>query len=164
MSLSDFFRIHVLPRAFEWVGLDFHILEQYGQTLCTPTSRIEIGDKTTIMPTASLVAVDRITIGSRCMIANGAFITDTDSHSVFAADRDREIDGWAAGVRDWSDTGIAPVTIGDRVWIGRNAIVLKGVTIGEGAVVGAGAVVTHDVPPFTVVAGNPAQVIRRLST
>lgn len=163
MSLADFFRIHVLPRAFEWVGLDYHVLKQYGQTLGTPTARIEIGDQTTIMPTAQLVAVEHITIGSRCMIANGVFITDTDSHSVFAADRDREIDGRATGARDWSDTAIAPVTIGDRVWIGRNAIILKGVTIGEGAVVGAGAVVTRDVPPWTIAAGNPARVIRRLS-
>jgi acetyltransferase-like isoleucine patch superfamily enzyme len=50
--------------------------------------------------------------------------------------------------------------IGNDVWIARGAIVLRGVTIGDGAVIGAGAVVTRDVPPFTVVAGNPAVVIR----
>lgn len=56
-----------------------------------------------------------------------------------------------------------PITIGDNVWIGGNAIVLSGVCIGEGSVVGAGAVVTSDVPPFTLVVGNPARVMRRLS-
>ena len=49
-----------------------------------------------------------------------------------------------------------PVKIGDRSWIGYRAIILPGVEIGEGAVVGAGAVVTRDVPPYTIVAGNPA--------
>jgi acetyltransferase-like isoleucine patch superfamily enzyme len=56
-----------------------------------------------------------------------------------------------------------PVTIKDGAWINFGAIVLKGVTIGEGAVVAAGAVVTKDVPANTVVAGNPARVVKALS-
>lgn len=55
----------------------------------------------------------------------------------------------------------APIRIGCAAWIASRAIITAGVTIGEGAVVGAGAVVTHDVPPFTVVAGVPARVIRK---
>lgn len=58
----------------------------------------------------------------------------------------------------FADRG-GPVRIGDRAWIGYRAIVLPGVQIGEGAVVGAGAVVSRHVPPFTIVAGNPASVI-----
>jgi len=58
-------------------------------------------------------------------------------------------------------TRVAPVAIGRRVYIGADAIVLPGVTIGDDAVVGAGSVVTHDVPPGAVVAGNPA---RRISS
>ena len=53
----------------------------------------------------------------------------------------------------------APFAIGDDVFVGMEALILKGVTIDEGAVVGAGAVVTQDVPPRTVVAGNPATVV-----
>lgn len=53
----------------------------------------------------------------------------------------------------------APITIGDYVWIGVNATILKGVTIGEGAVVAAGAVVTKDVEPYAIVAGVPARKI-----
>jgi maltose O-acetyltransferase len=55
-----------------------------------------------------------------------------------------------------------PITIGANVWLGGGAIILPGVTIGEDAVVGAGAVVTRDVPPRTVVVGNPARAIRSL--
>ena len=53
------------------------------------------------------------------------------------------------------------ITIGDDVWIGANAIILPGVSIGEGAVVGAGSVVTHDVEPYSVVCGNPAKQIKK---
>lgn len=55
-----------------------------------------------------------------------------------------------------------PVTLCNNVWVGAGAIVLPGVTVGENSVVGAGAVVTHDVPPNTVVAGNPARVIKTI--
>jgi maltose O-acetyltransferase len=58
----------------------------------------------------------------------------------------------------------APVVIEDDVWLGTNAVVLPGVRVGRGAVVGAGAVVTRDVPPFVVVAGAPARVIRTLES
>jgi maltose O-acetyltransferase len=58
----------------------------------------------------------------------------------------------------FADRG-GPVLIGDRAWIGYRAIVLPGITIGEGAVVGAGSVVSRDVPPYAIVAGNPARVI-----
>ena len=56
----------------------------------------------------------------------------------------------------------APIVIGDKVWIGANATVLPGVTIGKGAIVAAGAVVTRDVPPNTIVAGVPARVVREI--
>lgn len=58
----------------------------------------------------------------------------------------------------------APITIGSNVWIGSNAVILPGVTIGEWAVVAAGAVVTHDVPPLTIVGGVPARVIKVIDT
>lgn len=59
---------------------------------------------------------------------------------------------------EWAE----PVTIGDNVWIGGSVTILPGVTIGDNVVIGAGSVVTRDIPSHTVVAGNPARVIKRL--
>lgn len=53
-----------------------------------------------------------------------------------------------------------PVYIDDDVWIGARVIILPGITIGKGSILGAGSVVTKDVPPFSIVAGNPARIIR----
>lgn len=55
-----------------------------------------------------------------------------------------------------------PIVIGDNAWIGANVIILTGVTVGENAIIGAGSVVTKDVPANTVVAGNPARVLKKL--
>jgi phosphonate metabolism protein (transferase hexapeptide repeat family) len=76
------------------------------------------------------------------------------SHGL-AAEDDAEIFAWRMQHR---------VTIGHDVWIGHNATLLPGVSVGDGAAIGAGAIVTKDVAPFTIVAGNPARVIRRRVT
>jgi acetyltransferase-like isoleucine patch superfamily enzyme len=96
-----------------------------------------------------LCAALSIRIGERCLIGADVVIVDTDFHALDAARRDA---GWTA-------IGCAPVEIGDDVFIGTRAIVLKGVCIGRGAVVGAGSVVTRSVPEFAVVAGNPAVMV-----
>ncbi|RUX91838.1 CatB-related O-acetyltransferase [Mesorhizobium sp. M7D.F.Ca.US.004.03.1.1] len=57
-----------------------------------------------------------------------------------------------------------PTEIGNDVWIGRRAIIMPGITIGDGAVVGAGSIVTKDVAPYAIVAGNPAKLIRNRFT
>jgi acetyltransferase-like isoleucine patch superfamily enzyme len=85
---------------------------------------------------------ESIVIGDGVIVAEGAVIRDSDDHPVNGKPT------------------TAPVTIGDNVWIGLRAIVLKGVTIGDGAIVAAGAVVTKDVPPGALVAGVPATVKR----
>ena len=56
-----------------------------------------------------------------------------------------------------------PITLGDRVWLGGQVVVLPGVTIGEGAVIGAGSVVTRDIPPHVVAVGNPCRVLRPIT-
>ena len=113
----------------------------------------------------------KIEIGNDVTIAWGVCIYDHDSHSLDWRDRVEDIrqqnEDFHAGRnfianKDWSKVNTAPIRICDKAWIGMNAIILKGVTIGEGAVVGAGAVVTHDVPAWIVVAGNPACEVKKL--
>jgi len=64
--------------------------------------------------------------------------------------------------KNWQVVPMAPIHISDKVWIGFNVIILKGVNIGEGAIIAAGSVVTKDVPAWTLVGGNPARVIKQL--
>ncbi|WP_349293262.1 acyltransferase [Sphingomonas lycopersici] len=109
------------------------------------------------------VSAQSISLGNDVVISWGVTVVDHNSHALEWQYRARDVLDWGQGRKDWSQVKIAPVRIEDRAWIGFNAIVLKGVTIGEGAVVAAGAVVTKDVAPYTVVAGNPARPIRTLS-
>lgn len=113
-----------------------------------PGAVIEIGDGTGLSG-ASICAQVGVHIGQRCLLGADVMVVDTDFHPLAAADRHR---GLAAAAH-------APVWIGDDVFIGARACVLKGVRIGDGAVVGCAAVVTHDVGPGAVVAGNPARVV-----
>lgn len=122
---------------------------------------VEIGEGT-FLGKSLLVSAGRISIGDGVLISWGVTIVDHNSHSLKWVDRQKDYYNWRLGRKDWKQVVVSPVVIGDRVWIGFNAIVLKGVTIGEGAIVGAGSVVTCDVPPHTIVAGNPARVIREL--
>lgn len=102
------------------------------------------------MTGGSIVVDECITIGNRVWVGANTIIADTDFHPI-----DPEI----RRVRPL-DARTAPITIDDDVFIGMNCLILKGITIGERSVIGAGSVVTRDVPPRTVVAGNPAMMIR----
>ena len=87
-------------------------------------------------------------------------------------ERAEDVDRWRVGMlsgvaeaaarKNWDGVPMGQVQIKDKVWIGFNVIILKGITIGEGAVIGAGSIVTKDVPAYTIVAGNPARIIREL--
>lgn len=110
-----------------------------------------------------------VTIGRDCGINSGVFILgqnriEIGSGVVLSArcmliDSGLELEGYASTEFPAHTTGY--IRIEDGVWIGAGAIILAGVTIGKKSVVGAGSVVTKDVPPFTVVAGNPARQIGR---
>jgi acetyltransferase-like isoleucine patch superfamily enzyme len=91
-----------------------------------------------------IICAKRVTIGKGCAIARDVIIRDHDAHHLLNCGHEIS----------------KPITIGDHVWIGTRAIILKGVVIGDGAVVAAGAVVTKDVPAYSIVAGVPAKVIR----
>jgi acetyltransferase-like isoleucine patch superfamily enzyme len=123
---------------------------------------LTLGDRTFVGKSTIAIA-SRVGIGNDVLMAWGCTIVDHDSHALRFSDRRDDVSNWYLGIKDWSRVEIEPVIIQDRVWIGLNAIILKGVTIGEGAVVAAGSVVTKDVPPYVVVAGNPARVVRELT-
>lgn len=93
---------------------------------------------------AQIVCSEKITIGKGAAIADGVIIRDSDDHEI-----QRE------GYRK-----VEPINIGEHVWIGQRATILKGVTIGDNAIIAAGSVVTRDVPANTLVGGVPARVIR----
>jgi acetyltransferase-like isoleucine patch superfamily enzyme len=110
-----------------------------------------------------LIAANKIEIGDDVMISWNVTVVDHNSHSISFSERATDVVNWKLGKKDWTNVKTASVKISNKVWIGFNSIILKGVVIGEGAVIGAGSVVTRDVPPWTIVAGNPARVIREIS-
>lgn len=129
-----------------------------------------IGDNTKI---GTFVEIQRgVTVGQNCKISSHSFlcsgVTVDDGvfigHGVmFTNDRyPRAInpDGSLKGPQDWEEV---PTVVREGASIGSGATILPGITIGRFAMVGAGAVVTHDVPDFTLVAGNPARIIRKLA-
>jgi galactoside O-acetyltransferase len=122
---------------------------------------LSVGDRS-FVGASIFSCAERIQICDDVLIAFGVVVTDHDSHAIDFVHRKNDVCLWYAGEKDWTHVKTAPVTIRDKAWIGMNALILEGVTIGEGAVVGAGAVVTRDVPPWTLVAGNPARVVRTL--
>jgi acetyltransferase-like isoleucine patch superfamily enzyme len=114
---------------------------------------LQIGDHTNIGAGVVISVCQSVTLGSWVRVSNGVMIIDNPGHPLDAVERR------TSPVRREQ---VAPVHIEDDVWIGSHAIILPGVAIGRGAIVAAGAVVTTDVEAFTVVAGNPARVVRRL--
>lgn len=131
---------------------------------------IKIGNHTYI-GNSTFISRSAIDIGNNVTIAWGCTIYDHDSHSLDHLERRKDISDELSDIRNgvsfiknknWDVVNSKPIKICDDAWIGMNCIVLKGVTIGEGAIVGAGSVVTKDVPAWTVVAGNPAKIIKKL--
>lgn len=119
-------------------------------------ARLVIGHDTTINYQTLISCARSVTVGNHCRLAGEIKIFDNNSHPT--DHRARRIDGGRMTVAD-----VAPVVVEDDVWIGTGAIVMKGVRIGRGAIIAAGAVVTKSVPPFSVAAGNPARVVKRLT-
>jgi acetyltransferase-like isoleucine patch superfamily enzyme len=124
-------------------------------------SAVVIG-RDTFIGDSLLICAQRIEVGNDVLISWGCTIVDHHSHAVTWAERSHDVADWYGGCKDWRHVRIAPIKIQDRAWVGFNSIILAGVTIGEGAVVGCASVVTRDVDPYTIVAGNPARVIRSL--
>jgi acetyltransferase-like isoleucine patch superfamily enzyme len=145
------------------IGLNTLMLGQL--MLARPDAKIVLGDWCYVGPNAKLWAMGAIEVGARVFISHNVHVLDNNSHSLSAAERherfrERQTLGHHLAVET---VKIQPVRIEDDVWIGFNAAILKGVTIGKGAIVGAGAVVVKDVRPYTVVGGNPAREVSEVA-
>jgi acetyltransferase-like isoleucine patch superfamily enzyme len=138
---------------FTWVAGELLVFAQSG--------RIRVGDYCYIGEGTRVWASCEVQIGNRVFLSHGVNLHDNDAHSRSARERHahfRELvtRGAATFVEPVES---APIVIEDDAWIGFNSAILKGVRIGRGAIVGAGSVVTRDVAPYSVVAGNPANVV-----
>lgn len=137
------------------IGRNVHIrkgsrLEAIGNDDAEP--KIIIGDNTSIHFYFHCGAAEKIVIGNDVLIAGRVYITD----------HDHVYDDSVKPVR-WSNLlNVAPVAIGDGVWLGEGVVVLKGVTIGRRSVIGANSVVTRDIPEYSIAVGSPAKVVREI--
>lgn len=127
------------------------------------TSIVSIGNNVFLGGGSLIDCVESIAIEDDVLISYNCIIADSDNHSIAFSKRKADLQNWKLGRHEWTAAKTSPVRICKGAWLGARVIVLKGVTIGEGAVIGAGSVVTHDVPDWTVVAGNPAKTIRTLN-
>lgn len=135
----------------------------YGMLHSQGEGRISIGNRTCIYERSEIGSVNSIRIGSCVIISNHVHIYDNNNHPTSPKTR-REMcqNGFEGEAWRWTHADAAPIVIEDNVWIGEYAAVLKGVTIGTGAIVASHAVVTKDVPPYTIVAGNPAKIVKEI--
>lgn len=152
-QMQTLFRLnHTMPATEEFDLLLKELFPDMGEgsRVNTPLSgvrfnKVKIGKNVVIMPGCLMMSAGGITIEDEAMIAaNVQLISnnhDLDNRSIITC---------------------RPIRICCRAWIGAGATILPGVTVGENSVVGAGSVVTHDVEPNTVVAGNPARLMRQL--
>jgi len=139
-------RVRFLGPVRVFIGSHSAVLDD---VIISGVGEVHIGDRSSIGHNSVLVSRERIQIGNDCMLAAFCYVLDVDHEF---ANPDLTIP--KQGLR------IKPVVIGDDVWVGAGTFILRGVTIGDGAVVAANSVVTEDVPPYTVVAGSPAKVVK----
>jgi len=152
------------------IGENSHIFSKF--SLLRPTAKIRIG-KRCQLGNSHFICADQIEIGDDVIMAWGVTLMDTDSHALSWDDRKNDVlqglsdyktnPGNIISHKDWSQIHSGPIRIGNKCWIGFDVAILKGVSLGEGSIVGARSVVTKNVPPYTVVAGNPAKMIRKLN-
>ena len=126
---------------FTWIGDGTKIRSHEGF--------VEIGEKTVMGQECTISAYQRVRIGNECVIADRAMFIDFD-HGIVEVERPIRLQGIYK--RD--------VEVGNNVWIGYGACVLRGVSVGDNSVIGANSVVTKDVPANAVVGGIPARIIR----
>jgi acetyltransferase-like isoleucine patch superfamily enzyme len=119
-----------------------------------PDGEVTIGDYSSLVG-AIICCNGRVVIGDYVFIAHEVVLADSFAAVPFESRR-------LPNVRAEMTRSQPAISIADKVWIGARAIILAGARIGQGAIVGAAAVVDFDVPPYTVVAGNPARIVKSI--
>lgn len=133
----------------------------FGSLYCCCDGVISIGSHSQVGPGSIIRCLNQVIIGDVTSISTNVIISDNNNHPVNPKDRYIEqMSPSGSRERSWRYSDSAPIVIGNNCWICENSRICKGVTIGDGSVVAANAVVTKDVPPYSIVAGNPAKVVK----
>lgn len=123
-----------------------------------PGGKLSIGEDCYFAGSVDVWVMENIEIGNRALFSTDISIMDNNSHPIDSEERFRH--------SRRGDTNVTiekrPILLGNDVWVGRSAIILKGVTIGDGAIIAAGSVVTSNVPAGAIAAGNPAKVVKTI--
>lgn len=133
----------------------------YGSLISESGGDILIGEGAHIGPFTTIGAVSKVEIGEYAMISSYVDIMDNNNHPVHPAARLKmNSDGVNSPLKRWKYSGSSPVRVGRNTWVGKRAIILKGVEVGENSIIATGAVVTKSVQPNSIAAGNPASVVK----
>lgn len=136
-------------------------VRMYGKLVSQNRGKIKLGDMVQIGNNSIIGAVESIIIGEGTGIAHNVSIYDNNNHPVNPEDRKiMRLSAWDSPYRKWRYSISKPIVIGKYVWVGANSRINKGVTIGDNSIVAANAVVTKDVPSNSIVAGNPAKIVK----
>lgn len=123
--------------------------------------KIVLGEYCLMGPRSLVQSLNKIEIGRFTYVGPDVLIMDSNHHSIYAKYRMIDVLGVEKGISG-THAIEKPIKIGNHVWIGRQAMIFKGVTIGDRSIVAAGAIVTHDVPEDVIVAGSPAVVVKKI--
>lgn len=171
-TISEPFRAGLHSNIFNESGerdriLISHHCRMLGTIICKKNAVVSIGSYSTIQDQVSIQCLENIEIGHYVGIAHGTVVVDNNNHLTDPVEMVKhrlrvapEGKGYPGLGNGWELSESKPIVIGNAVWIGANCTILKGVTIGDGSVVARNSVVTKDVPPYTIVGGFPAKVIK----
>lgn len=136
-----------------------------GELFIWPYSNgLTIGDNSYVGKRSVIWSGEKVEIGNNVLISHNVTIIDSNSHEIDYVERAQSYANMVQRGHSSIQGSVitAPIVIEDDVWISYNVSILKGVRIGKGSIIGAGSVITKDVPSFSLVAGNPAKLIKKL--
>jgi maltose O-acetyltransferase len=133
----------------------------YGKIICGRNAKVTIEKKANIREGCIFYCANSIIIEEGVIFADNIILSDTNHHPINPEDRiDMVNSGWSTSLWSWDYADSKPIIIKKNCWIGQYSRILKGVTVGENSIVASNSVVTKSVPPNSIVAGNPAKVVK----